>query len=272
MTGKRYSQSEIELIYEMAGNYSRRAIAKRLGRTEIGVNRKMASLGIGFSKDITHKINKTTLSTLCNVDIDVVTRWISKGLKAVKKFNCHLIDSEDFWKWAYRNKTIINFAKIEKDSIPPEPDWVTVERRKDMQIPKRQGVKWNQEEERFLLTNIQKLSMKNIAEHLNRTEKAVQRKISRLKEEGELAKEKIIVKWTEEDLEMLIEMDKQGIKDSEIAWELGREVEHIIDKRRRLREQGKYPKHKKEMQVRKTTNCNTCNHFPNVTNMVLQVK
>jgi len=39
---------------------------------------------------------------------------------------------------------------------------------------------------------------------------------------------------------MLLEFEKKGLSDKEIAYELGREKEHITQKRKFMRDNGKY--------------------------------
>ena len=46
--------------------------------------------------------------------------------------------------------------------------------------------------------------------------------------------------WTQEEMDMLLEFEKKGLSDKEIAYELGREKEHITQKRKFMRDNGKY--------------------------------
>jgi len=131
---------------------------------------------------------------------------------------------------------LINFAKLEPFDLLPQPEWVELERRRDARkIPRRQQKPWTPEEDEQLIALMKwGYGNKEIAERLDRSEKAVQRRISRLRAKNIIPKKKIVIRWTDEEVRIMQEMEQQGYSDEEIAYELGREVDHIRDKRRRM--------------------------------------
>ena len=89
-------------------------------------------------------------------------------------------------------------------------------------------------------------SFSELAESLNRSEGAIRSKINKLKYANKLPKKKIILRWSDEETNMLLDLEKNNLTDEEIAYELGRDKEHIVDKRRNLRNKGMYFGNKKD--------------------------
>ena len=54
------------------------------------------------------------------------------------------------------------------------------------------------------------------------------------------ANKKINIRWKPIEVEIMYKLEKQGKTDSEIAEELGREIYHIRDKRKRLKRNNEY--------------------------------
>lgn len=248
---KTWTMEEDLMLESLVGKYRIPVIAKRLGRTAGAIESRLRILDIDNTKEATGLLTVRQLAKTIKVDWHVVGRWLDKGLKAAKKATRYdkrfiLIDLKDFWDWAEDNKELINFAKIEPNALPPEPDWVELERKKDYRdIPKRRAKRWTEKEDRQLIMLTQAgYSYDDIAVRLQRSKSAVEHRISRLGQQGKAELRKIQLPWTDEEVEMLLEMDRRGLPDTEIAFELGRETEHIRDKRRRLRAEGLYVGHK----------------------------
>lgn len=248
MPGKRWTEDELEYLEEKVGKIKLSAIAKTLDRSLNAVELKAKRLGLSGTKYESGKLTANELAQALNVDLKVVTRWVAKkGLKAAKratreKAKFILIDVQNFWKWAKDNKDKINFSKIEPYQLLPEPDWVEEERKKDYHaIPKRTAQKWTDEEDKQMILMIKGgYTQQQIGEALKRSDVSVQRRLSRLKEWGRVPKAKITLRWSEKELQMFYELDAKGLSDEQIACEMGRETGHITDKRRRLRNEGKY--------------------------------
>lgn len=100
--------------------------AKKLDRTIVSVKRKAAKMGLNHYAD---ELNARTLANCFNVDVAVVIKWIDKFDLPCKKVVCknqtrYLIQMDEFWKWAEKNKGIINWSKYEEMSLCPEPMWL----------------------------------------------------------------------------------------------------------------------------------------------------
>lgn len=188
-----YSEEEIIFIQESAGSATLDFIANRLGRTKSGVKSKMIELGCFDFHMEAGTYSANALSELIGVSYETVRRWIlTKGLPAKKKgreynvdekFQSYHIEIPRFWKWAEQNKNLIEFNKIEPDILPPEPEWVEKERRKQFYKPAKQKI-WTTEEDRTLLDLYYKQGMKQrlIAEKLGRTQGSIEKRLKRLRE------------------------------------------------------------------------------------------
>jgi predicted DNA-binding protein YlxM (UPF0122 family) len=243
-TDKRWTDKEEEYLERYYGVLSLRAIANKIGKSPEAVESKARKSGMSCLMN-SGKLNATELAKAFNVDGHVVIdNWIKKkGLKAsfrvvknTRKF--WRIDIDEFWKWAYKNSSIINFAKLEKNILGAEPEWVELERRRDFkETAKRKFCKWTEEEDSKLkmLWSNTNYTAKEIGEVLGKSAAGVSRRKARLG----LPPRKVPIKWKAGEIEILINMKLKGALDKEIAWELGREESEIIWKRRELIKQGK---------------------------------
>lgn len=250
--GRYWTKEEDEYILEKAGKLKPQTMADKLDRSFAAVECRMYFLGVSNAKRTTGKLTAHELSNILGVDAKQIYNWIKKfGLKSEyrvvrEKAKFHLIDPVDFWKWADENRFRLNFSNIEPKSIMPEPGWVEEQRKVDFHdVPKRRHARWTKEEDSRLI-NLFRLDMSksDMAKDLKRAESAIQRRISTLKTRGLLPKTVINIRWTQGEMDMLIEFDKQGVTDKEIAYELGREIDHIRQKRKLMRENGQYQGYK----------------------------
>ncbi|AJD31692.1 hypothetical protein FDE98_16635 [Clostridium sporogenes] len=240
-----WSQEEEEYLQRRYGKTTLKRIAKKLGRSENAIEIKASRLGLSSALEATGELTAAEIAKVFKIDAHVVVdKWIkNKALKAqYKAVRCKRkfwrIKTEDFWKWAKDNKEIINFSKLERNILGKEPSWVDLERKKDFkEKPKRQHQFWNELEDRRL-KNMWKsnLSLKEIAERLNRSCSSIRHRSKRL---GLVPTRKVNIPWKKEEIETLINMKEKGALDREIAWELGRSTGNISWKRKELIKQGK---------------------------------
>ena len=250
--GRIWTKEEDEYILENAGKVSSKRMAFNLDRTKVAVDCRMYRLGVSDIRVATGMISANQLSGIVQVDSKTVYQWIDEyGLKATHKRirdkgRYFLIEPTDFWKWAEQNKKRINFSKIAPKALLPEPDWFEEQRKKDYyDIPRRRRAVWSKQEEAKLmdLFNL-KYSIREIAADLGRSEHAIQRKISKLRTVGQMPKRCIQIRWTDQEIAMMLGLEEQGLSDKEIAYELGRETDHIVQKRMLMRKRGQYQGYK----------------------------
>lgn len=181
---KSWTDEEKDYLKEVVGQVKISTIAKKLQRTENSVLQMLKRLGLANTKASTGLLTTYQLSRLLQIDAKTVRYWIEnhdlkctkKTTRNVKKY--YLINPDDFWDWAAKNKDRIDFSKIKYQSIPPEPDWCKTER---MKGSKSKYKNWSTSEEHLvkqLITSGE--SFIAVANRLNRSAISVERKYKRL--------------------------------------------------------------------------------------------
>lgn len=247
MPKKYWTEEEINYLEGKWGEAPISAIAKKLGRTTEAIILKSKRLGLGSAYKAGEYLNATTIAGILKVDAHTVTDyWIGKcGLiarkKALNKFQVWMVKHNNLLKWLEENQVKWDSRKVEIYALGLEPQWLREKRKKDNTLPKKQFQKWTNSED-DLLINLYLAGVKQteIASTLSRSPDAVNRRISRLKNAGKIYKN-IMIPWTKEETDLMIEMDMRGKKDIEIAYEIGREAFHVRDHRRNLKNKGLYP-------------------------------
>ena len=139
--GKRIWTPEDEnYLAEKWGYASVPAIAKKLNRTENAVVVRAQRLGLGA---VLMAGGYVTLNQL----LATVTgrergntyqrkSWVeNRGLpvhrKKVNRCSFSVVYLEEFWEWAERNRSFLDFSKMEPLALGREPSWVAEQRKKD---------------------------------------------------------------------------------------------------------------------------------------------
>lgn len=188
-----WREEEISILEESAGFQTIESIARKLNRTPNAVRSKLNRLGITSIRELNGSMSLMQLAKALNVSRSVVERWIEeKNLPATKKnyyyyknnrMKHYSIYPDLFWEWAEKNKEEINFAKIKRHAILPEPDWFEAERVKDLSKPKNANKGWtNTEDEQLIFLFKSGKSYACIADFFGRSVRSVQARISRLRQ------------------------------------------------------------------------------------------
>ncbi|WP_100332356.1 Myb-like DNA-binding domain-containing protein [Bacillus xiapuensis] len=190
---KEWNTEEVEYLKENVGFHNLAKMADKLGRSFESVRIKMHRIGLSNTKSQTGLITAGELAKILQVDRNTVKWWMKKyGLPCKKKVTrkskqFYFIDPRTFWEWASGHKEKVVFSRIPPHALPPEPDWVTQERRKETfhQLCKQRPYKpWTTKEDQKLIELRQKgLTYAEIGEQMNRTANSVIRRYSRLKKE-----------------------------------------------------------------------------------------
>ena len=186
-----WTLDEIDYLERSWGEVSIRRISEHLNRSEQAVILKARKLGLKAFLDSGDYITLNQLSVALGcgtIDTYKQISWVrNRGLpikyKRVRKCKFAVIKIEDFWKWAYDNQDIIDFAKFEPGTLGGEPQWAAEKRRydslKSIKVTKKP---WTPVEDQSLELMLKRklFTTDQIAEKLNRTEGAVIRRISAL--------------------------------------------------------------------------------------------
>lgn len=139
--GKRtWTPEDENYLAEKWGYASVPAIAEKLNRTENAVVVRAQRLGLGA---VLMAGGYVTLNQL----LDTVTgrergntyqrkSWVeNRGLpvhrKKVNRCSFSVVYLEEFWEWAERNRSFLDFSKMEPLALGREPSWVAEQRKKD---------------------------------------------------------------------------------------------------------------------------------------------
>lgn len=219
MGNRNWSAEEIDYLESRWGVVSIKSIAKHLNRSINAVKLKANRIGLQdarFSGDV---ITVNQLSKALNLDYKTVRKWIdlysfpSKQKIFTKTKKTLVVSYDDFWQWAEENKQRINFARMEPNILGPEPDWVKEKRKADFMSRNREfGKKWTKWEEDNLkdLVNSYRYTYPEIAKMLNRSEAAIKRKLYDLGIKARPIRFDNQVKWTSEQVQMLVTLYEKG--------------------------------------------------------------
>lgn len=192
-----WKEEEVSLLEEYAGFHSIESIARKLNRTPHAVRSKLNRLGITSIRELDGSLSLMQLSKALNVSRSVILRWIEEKKLPARKKNYYYHKSgkiqhysiypDEFWEWAEKNKDEINFAKIERHAILPEPEWFEEERAKDLSKPKNANKNWTAtEDEQLIFLYKSGQSYAKIAEYFGRSVRSVQARVSRLRKMNRL--------------------------------------------------------------------------------------
>lgn len=192
INGGNYTEEENDFIEEHAPTRTIQWIAQQLNRPIHGLRAHMIKLGVGDLHMESGTYSASALAEAIGVSHETVRRWVNeKGLVGRKKSrytgvnrrNMHYhIAAEDFWRWAAKNKDLVEFNKFEKNALPPEPNWVQEERKKQFYNPPKQRIWTPEEDERAWELYYKGLKQREIAEEMGRTQNSVERRLKRLRE------------------------------------------------------------------------------------------
>lgn len=114
--------------------------------------------------------------------------WVeNRGLpihtKRVDKNKFQVVKIDEFWKWAEKHRSFIDFSKLEENVLGKEPAWVKEQRKLDaIENRMHKVTPWTAEEDAMLMSMLRQYSYtySDIARRLRRSEGAVVRRISHL--------------------------------------------------------------------------------------------
>lgn len=236
-----------ELLYleERWGEVSIPSMAKRLNRTPNAVIVKAQRMGLGpalLGGDyITLNQLVKAVTGLKNVYSYHLTSWVkNRGLpihtRRVNKNSFRVVYIDEFWEWAEKNRSFIDFSKMEPLALGLEPDWVAEQRRKDYHAFSLQRKDpWTSAEDAYLLDLLKKqqYSYKELSEILHRSAGAIQRRCTDLgtkyrpvKADNHSAESA----WTEEDYQILADGIRNGDSYTAIGNIIGKSEKAIRGK------------------------------------------
>lgn len=241
-SSKKWTREEEEQLAEEWGMYSADAIAKRLGRTRNAVVVRVARLGLGAhlenSAMISFNVLIKELGFLGGYEWQL-QKLTEAGLKIhmqrVKDCSFRMVDIDEFWEFAENNKHLIDFSRLEENALGAEPDWVKAKRTEDFKrkcVVKPHNAKWTEAEDKELLRLLRtyRYTYPEIADRLRRSEGAIQRRVNDLGIKERPLKADNHTLWTEDQIQTLCQMIKDGSNYESMSRVLGKSSKAIRGK------------------------------------------
>ncbi len=240
--GKNWTKSEEQQLSEEWGMYSVDTIAKHLGRSRNAILVKVARLGLGAHLDNSAMISFNVLLKGLGYSGGYENRLKSfeaAGLKIhmqrVKNCSFRMVNLEEFWEFAEKNKHLIDFSRFEENTFGIEPPWVKTKRSEDFKrrrAVKPHNEKWTEAEDRELLRLLRtyRYTYPEIADRLRRSEGAIQRRVNDLGIKERPVKADNHNLWTEEQLQTLCRMIKAGSNYESMSRAIGKSSKAIRGK------------------------------------------
>lgn len=243
MTSRNWTQEEILYLQDKWSTISIKTIAKNLNRTIAAVKIKAQKIGLSDARFSYEGITVSQLSVALNISYSILKNWIQLyDFPAKKKVFCEkskvlVVSYSDFWRWAESNKQMIDFARVEKNILGPEPLWVNEKRNADfIKTRKIKTSPWTPEEENILkgMLNAYSYTYPEIAQRLNRSEGAIKRRIRDLGLKSRPVRLNNTIKYTQEEVEMIVNLFDKGHCVEDIASRINKSALGVRGKLERL--------------------------------------
>lgn len=230
-----WTAEEENYLQEKWGTCSIPAIAKKLGRSINAVKQKASRMGLGAVLMGGDYITLNQLLIAVKGSNGgggyVMKSWVeNRGLpvhtKKVVSNSFRVVYLDEFWKWAEKNRSFIDFTKMEPMALGEEPKWVAEQRKKDFQgYALQRKDAWTSEEDSRLIMLLKehKYTYAELTDMLHRSSGAIQHRCQDLG-----LKERPIKadnhgpgsKRTDADFEILAD----GIRNGECYSQIGRRL------------------------------------------------
>ncbi len=187
--GKRTWTAEDEAyLMDKWGTLSIPAISKHLGRSVNAVKVRVTKLGLGPSlmgdevvtlNQLLIAVTGTSSSYSYKMKSWVENRGLPVHTKRVDKCSWRVVYLDEFWKWAEKNRSFIDFSKMEPLALGEEPAWVAEQRKKDFEsyaIQRKDAWSADEDSRLKMLLSRHQYSWAEISDMMRRSHGAIARR------------------------------------------------------------------------------------------------
>lgn len=242
---KPWSSKDESYLQENWGKYSIPTLAKNLNRSVHAIKARAQRMGLGamlMSGDyitlnqLLIAVKGTNAGGNYTLKSWVENRGLPVHTKKVINNSFRIVYLEEFWEWAEKNRSFLDFSKFEPLSLGAEPEWVAEQRRNDYRsFAIQRKDPWTSDEDARLKMLLQqhKYGYAELSEMLRRSAGAIQRRCTDLgiKERPVRAvsnsKESI---WSEDDYRILADGIRRGESYTQIGRTIGKSEKAIRGK------------------------------------------
>lgn len=245
---KPWTREEETFLRDNWGTISMKGIADKLNRTETAIQVRAVRMKLGPFLEagdyISLNILHGALRTKSYGGGYTLNQWVEKGLpvktKKVKGSSFKVVNLDEFWKWAEKNRTIIDFSQLEENILGKEPDWLPDQRRADKKMAKFKKTPWTESEDRKLINSLKEFryTYRQLSEILNRTEGAIKRRVIDLGIKERPLKMPNHNPWTEEEVAIVVDLFDKGYQPDIMTKYIDRSAQAIRGKIERMIKEG----------------------------------
>lgn len=234
---RNWTEEEKQYLQDNWGALSKKTIAKNLGRSlnAIEVMKNRLCLGAFLENGDYITWNQLQIALGLSGSGDKMVSWVHNRnfplhTKRVDSNSFKIVYVDEFWKWAEKNKDLLDFTKFDENAMGAEPEWVKVKRKHDHEKNRKYiSTPWTKTEDEklnYLLKQF-KYSYHELSTMLRRTNGAIQRRMCNLGIKERPLKADNHIKWTDEEKKILIDMIKSGYGYELISERLGKSSKAI---------------------------------------------
>lgn len=237
--GRNWTKEEKEYLCEKWGIVSVSTIAKKLNRTETAIIVRSQRMGLGAFLESGDYITWNQLQIALGMGASgsgyKMVSWVQNRnfplhTKRIRSNTFKVVYLDEFWEWAEKNQTFLDFSRFEPYSLGMEPDWVQEKRRQD--YSGRRQVKmtpWTALEDKRLarLVEKQQYGFRELSQMMGRTEGAIQRRLTDLEIKDRPVKADNTIKWIDTEFTLLGEMIIEGKRYEQMSEVLVKSVKAI---------------------------------------------
>ena len=242
---KPWTKKEYEYLEEHWGSISIPTIAQNLNRSvnAVIIKARKRQLGAALQSGDYISLNQLikAVSGVSQYHSYHMTSWVkNRGLpvhtKRVNQCSFRVVYIDEFWDWAERNRSFIDFSKMEPLILGEEPEWVSEQRKKDFEAFSLQRKDpWTPAEDARLkmLLKKQKYGYAELSEMLRRSAGAIQRRCQDLNIKDRPVKAENHgdkAQWSDEMYEVIAEGISNGDSYTAIARTIGKSEKAVRGK------------------------------------------
>lgn len=243
--GKNWTPEEESYLQEKWGTVSIPAIAKHLGRSVNAIKVRAQRLCLGpvlmggeyiTLNQLLFAVKGTNAGGNYTMKSWVKNRGLPVHTKKVVNNSFRVVYLDEFWEWAEKNRSFIDFSKMEPLALGEEPAWVAEQRKNDFRsFAIQRKDPWTSADDSRLkmLLKQNKYGYAELSEMLHRSAGAIQRRILDLGITARPIKANPHAdnaKWSDADFETLADGIRQGLSYMQIGQILGKSEKAIRGK------------------------------------------
>lgn len=240
-----WTTEEEEALRECWGTMTMAGICKKLDRSYNAIMARVQHLGLPPYLESGEYITMHQLSIAlgfgCSSDKYFQKSWVeNRGFpvhnKRRGKAVIRVVYLEEFWPWAEKNRSFLDFSKMEPLALGEEPGWVAEQRKKDFEAYAIQRKDpWGEDEDSRLkmLLSKHRYSWAEISEMMHRSHGAIARRCRDLGIKDRPVSMELTGKrgtWTSEDFEILADGIRHGDSYAAIGKAVGRSEKCVRSK------------------------------------------